>query len=103
MLEVCAKENENTGPIAFGLFQRRCESFFAFIAARGAAKLGVAGIDWAQRWLAAVPENPAAIIDFSAGIDPKADVGQRYLRNKGGAFVGNLHYAETCIEWSNAQ
>ncbi|MGF6861702.1 hypothetical protein ABIE69_002275 [Rhodobacteraceae bacterium MBR-64] len=88
MLEIYAKKNGNTDPVAFRLFQRRCETLFALIAARGTTELGVAGIDWAQRQLAVVPDDPAAIIDFSVGADPEAEVAQRYLRNKGGAFGG---------------
>lgn len=88
MLEVYAKENGNTDPAAFRRFQRRCETLFALVAARGSAELGVAGIDWAHRQLSGVPDNPAANIDFSVGADPEADLAQRYLRNKGGAFGG---------------
>jgi len=88
MLEVYAKENGSTDPVAFRLFQRRCETLFALIAARGTTELGVAGIDWAQRQLAVVPDDPATTIDFTGGADPEADVAQRYLRNKGGAFGG---------------
>lgn len=88
MLEVYAKQDGNTDPVAFRLFQRRCEILFALIAARGSTELGVAGIDWAQRQLAVVTDEATAIIDFSVGADPEVDVVQRYLRNKGGAFGG---------------
>jgi hypothetical protein len=88
MLEVYAKERGDTDPVAFRAFQRRCETLFALIAARGSTELGVAGIEWSQRQLAVVPNDPAAIIDFSVGADPETDVAQRYLRNKGGAFGG---------------
>jgi len=88
MLEVYAREQGNTDPVAFRAFQRRCETLFALIAARGATELGVAGIDWAQKQLGDVPNHPETIIDFSVGADPDTDVGQRYLRNKGGAFGG---------------
>jgi hypothetical protein len=76
MLEVYAREQGNTDPVSFRAFQRRCETLFALIAARGSTELGVAGIDWAQKQLNDVPN------------DPDTDVGQRYLRNKGGAFGG---------------
>jgi hypothetical protein len=88
MLEVYAREQGNTDPFAFRAFQRRCETLFALIAARGSTELGVAGIDWAQKQLGDVPNDPETIIDFSVGADPDTDVGQRYLRNKGGAFGG---------------
>lgn len=88
MLEIYAKERGNTDPVAFRRFQRRCETLYALIAARGSTELGVAGIDWAQKQLGDVPNNPAVIIDFSVGADPETDVDRRYLRNKGGAFGG---------------
>ena len=88
MLEVYAKENGNTDPVAFTRFQRRCETLFALVAARGRTELGVAGIDWAHKQLSDAPENPDTIIDFSVGADPEADLEKRYLRNKGGAFGG---------------
>ena len=88
MLEVYARETGNTDPAAFRQFQRRCEALFALVAARGSTELGVAGIDWAHRQLSSVPDNSAANIDFSVGADPEADLAQRYLRNKGGAFGG---------------
>lgn len=88
MLEVYAKKNGNTDPMAFRRFQRRCETLFALVAARGNTELGVAGIDWAHRQLSGVPESPATTIDFSVGADPEADLIHRYLRNKGGAFGG---------------
>lgn len=88
MLEVYARERRDTAPAAFRVFQRRCETLFALISARGATELGVAGIDWAQKQLGEVPNDPETIIDFSVGADPDTDVGQRYLRNKGGAFGG---------------
>ncbi|MBY6090917.1 hypothetical protein [Maritimibacter alkaliphilus] len=88
MLEVYARDQGNTDPVSFRAFQRRCETLFALIAARGSTELGVAGIDWAQKQLNDVPNDPEAIIDFSIGADPDTDVDQRYLRNKGGAFGG---------------
>lgn len=88
MLEVYAREQGNTDPVAFRAFQRRCETLFALVAARKSTELGVAGIDWARKQLGDVPNSPATIIDFSVGADPETDVGQRYLRNKGGAFGG---------------
>lgn len=88
MLEVYARERGDTDPVTFRGFQRRCETLFALIAARGLTELGVAGIDWAQKQLAVVPNYPDASVDFSVGADPESDVGQRYLRNKGGAFGG---------------
>lgn len=88
MLEVYAKQNGNTDPVAFRRFQRRCETLFALVAARGSTELGVAGIDWAHKQLSGVLENPDTIIDFSVGADPEADLNKRYLRNKGGAFGG---------------
>ncbi|MGI3167453.1 hypothetical protein [Pseudooceanicola sp. 200-1SW] len=88
MLEVYARDQGNTDPVSFRAFQRRCETLFALIAARGATELGVAGIDWAQKQLNDVPNDPETIIDFSIGADPDTDVSQRYLRNKGGAFGG---------------
>ncbi|HHW32961.1 MAG TPA: hypothetical protein GXX24_02280 [Paracoccus solventivorans] len=90
MLEVYAKDEGNTDPVAFRVFQRRCEALYALVAARSFTELGVAGIDWAQKQLTAVLDldDATAIIDFSAGADPEADVTQRYLRNKGGAFGG---------------
>ncbi len=88
MLEVYARERGDTDPVAFRAFQRRCETLFALIAARGSTELGVAGIDWAQKQLGDVSNNPSTVIDFSVGADPETDVGERYLRNKGGAFGG---------------
>lgn len=88
MLEVYARERGDTDPVAFRAFQRRCETLFALIAARGATELGVAGIDWAQKQLAVVPNDPDACVNFSVGADLETEVGQRYLRNKGGAFGG---------------
>lgn len=88
MLEVYAMEQGDTDPVAFRVFQRRCETLFALIAASKSTELGVAGIEWAQKQLGDVPNNPATVIDFSVGADPETDVGQRYLRNKGGAFGG---------------
>ncbi len=88
MLEVYAREHGSTDPVAFRAFQRRCETLFALIAARGSTELGVAGIEWAQKQLAVVPDDAALTIDFSVGADPETDIAQRYLRNKGGAFGG---------------
>lgn len=76
MLDVYARNERNTDPAAFRVFQRRCEILFALIAARrnnepGDTELGVAGIDWAQKRLASLtdPANGNAIIDFSVGAD----------------------------------
>lgn len=90
MLEVYAKEERNTDPAAFRVFQRRCETVFALICARGSTELGVAGIDWAQKQLAGLADQADGdvIVDFSVGADPEAEISQRYLRNKGGAFGG---------------
>lgn len=88
MLEIYARDRGNTDPVAFRAFQRRCETLFALIAARGQTELGVAGIEWAQKQLAVVPNDPVLTIDFSEGADSETDVTQRYLRNKGGAFGG---------------
>jgi len=90
MLEVYAKKERNTDPTAFRVFQRRCETVFALICARGSTELGVAGIDWAQKQLAGIVDQSdgEVVIDFSVGADPEAEVSQRYLRNKGGAFGG---------------
>ncbi|GAB1378765.1 hypothetical protein MASR1M49_16110 [Pararhodobacter aggregans] len=88
MLETYARAQGNTDPVAFRAFQRRCEALFALIAARGSTELGVAGIDWAQKQLGDCLNDPETIIDFSVGADPDTDDGQRYLRNKGGAFGG---------------
>lgn len=90
MLEVYAKEERNTNPAAFRVFQRRCETVFALICARGSTELGVAGIDWAQKQLAGLADQADGdvIVDFSVGADPEAEISQRYLRNKGGAFGG---------------
>uniref|UniRef100_UPI0040485BDF hypothetical protein n=1 Tax=Yoonia sp. TaxID=2212373 RepID=UPI0040485BDF len=90
MLEVYAKQERNTDPAAFRVFQRRCETIFALICARGSTELGVAGIDWAQKQLAGLADgaDSEAVVDFSVGADPEAEVSLRYLRNKGGAFGG---------------
>ena len=90
MLEVYAKEDGNTDPENFRFFQRRCETLFALIAARGSSELGVAGIEWAQKQLASVlePDNGDSLIDFSVGAHPDTEAAERYLRNKGGAFGG---------------
>lgn len=90
MLEVYAKQERNTDPAAFRVFQRRCETVFALICARGSTELGVAGIDWAQKQLAGIADqdDSKVVVDFSIGADPEAEISQRYLRNKGGAFGG---------------
>lgn len=90
MLEIYAREERNTDPAAFRVFQRRCETVFALICARGSTELGVAGIDWAQKQLTGMADlnGGDAVIDFSVGADPEAEITQRYLRNKGGAFGG---------------
>lgn len=90
MLEVYAKEERNTDPAAFRVFQRRCETILALICARGSSELGVAGIDWAQKQLPGMANQSdgEVVIDFSVGADPEAEIAQRYLRNRGGAFGG---------------
>lgn len=90
MLEIYAKEERNTDPAAFRVFQRRCETVLALICARGPTELGVAGIDWAHKTMAGLanPGDGDAVIDFSVGADPDAEMSQRYLRNRGGAFGG---------------
>lgn len=90
ILEVYARNERNTDPAAFRVYQRRCETLFALICCRGEPELGVAGIDWAQKQLSAVADQSveSTIIDFAAGADPDAEISQRYLRNKGGAFGG---------------
>lgn len=93
-ISITAPLKGDTDPVAFRAFQRRCETLFALIAARGSTELGVAGIDWAQKQLADVPNNPATFIDFSVGADPETDVGQRYLRNKGGGIRWHLCHAD---------
>jgi hypothetical protein len=52
-----ARNEHNTDPAAFRVFQRRCETLFALICCRGDPELGVAGIDWAQRQLSTI-EGP---------------------------------------------
>jgi hypothetical protein len=90
ILEVYARNEHNTDPAAFRVFQRRCETLFALICCRGDPELGVAGIDWAQRQLSAIEDqsDESAVIDFSTGADPATEETKRYLRNKGGAFGG---------------
>lgn len=90
ILEVYARNEHNTDPAAFRVFQRRCETLFALICCRGDPELGVAGIDWAQRQLSAIEGQSAesTIVDFSIGADPATEESKRYLRNKGGAFGG---------------
>ena len=90
MLEAYAKRDGSTDPKVFRSFQRRCETLFALIAARGSTELGVAGIEWAQKQLASIADqvDSDAIIDFSDGADVETDAEHRYLRNKGGAFGG---------------
>jgi hypothetical protein len=90
ILEVYARNEHNTDPAAFRVFQRRCETLFALICCRGDQELGVAGIDWAQKQLSAIEDQSVetTLIDFAAGADPEAEISQRYLRNKGGAFGG---------------
>tara|TARA_R110002167_G_scaffold202616_2_gene406515 strand:- start:37412 stop:38920 length:1509 start_codon:yes stop_codon:yes gene_type:complete len=84
ILEAYAKNEGNTDPSAFRVFQRRCETLFALISCSGEKELGIAGSDWATIQL----RTDAEFIDFANGADPDADEGQRYLRNKGGAFGG---------------
>ena len=90
LLEAYAqREKVTTDYEAFRRFQRRAEALYALICARGKTELGVAGIDWASRRLAAIDQaQQNSLVDFSEGADPDADENLRYLRNKGGAFGG---------------
>ncbi|MDP2378712.1 hypothetical protein [Reyranella sp.] len=87
----------NTDPAVFRVFQRRCETLFALICCRGEQELGIAGSDWAHRMLGEISgQTGAALVDFSVGADPDAEISLRYLRNKGGAFGGI--YASQMLE-----
>lgn len=90
LLETYAKgKRVTTDYDDFRRFQRRAEALYALVCARGSTELGVAGIDWAYREMAAIDsQNLNAVIDFKIGADPDADQNLRYLRNKGGAFGG---------------
>lgn len=80
----------HSDPAVFRVFQRRCELLFALICCRGDPELGIAGSDWAHKKIGEVSQQhgPNSILEFGAGADPDAELSQRYLRNKGGAFGG---------------
>ncbi|OAP35839.1 hypothetical protein AU381_16795 [Sinorhizobium glycinis] len=88
LLEAYAKQDKITTAYEdFRRFQRRTEALYALACARGETELGVAGIDWAFRQLAAIDQaGPDTVVDFSIAADSEAEEKLRYLRNKGGAF-----------------
>lgn len=87
MLEAYASKIGNTDPQEFRIFHRRCEILYALIAARGPYETGVTGIEWALKQVARIQGSgdPNAEIDFADGAHPDTS-GDRYLKNKAGAF-----------------
>ncbi|MBP2159121.1 MULTISPECIES: hypothetical protein [Asticcacaulis] len=87
MLEAYASKIGNTDPQEFRIFHRRCELLYALIAARGPYETGVTGIEWAQKQVAKIQGagDPNVEIAFADGAHPDTS-GDRYLKNKAGAF-----------------
>ena len=77
-----AKRSGNTDPRNWQKFVRRSEALYALAARRRGGEGGIAGIQWAQRTLAANSQGP---IDFSANADPGGE-GAPYLRQAWGAY-----------------
>lgn len=81
LCQTYAQKVGDTNPESWKRFIRRAEALYALIASRHGGEGGVAGIDWAQKALAA---NHSGFIEFAQAAEPGSE--NYYLKQGWGAY-----------------